>query len=195
TEAAVVTGDIDGTEGTEGTEGTRDTGECLGLSDREATKKLPDLPTLIALGLPELRHAEGRQCFEKTAAGRDNPIAAVLDLLTLVSPGSGEPASRPVEGARADDTDTDTDTGADTDTDTDTDVDEGVPAGLVGELLNKLCAGIPVKANVPQIGGLSGLTGLTNIVGVNDLPLLSVSKTQLCTNDSSQAKGEKPVSR
>ncbi|MFI7320360.1 hypothetical protein [Streptomyces venezuelae] len=178
TEVAVVTSDADDTGSTGNTE---DTGECLGLSGREATEKLPDLTTLIGLGLPKLRHDEGRQCFEKATSDRDNPIAAVLGLLTLLSPDSGRPASRPVEAARADDTDTETDT--------DTDVDEGVPAGLVGEVLNKLCVRIPVKANVPQIAGL------TDILAIKDLRLLSASKTQQCTNDSPQAKNGRPVSR
>lgn len=142
-----------------------DTGECLGLTDRQSMNRLPDLTTLIALGLPRLGHDEGRQCLEKAAAGRDNPIVDLLDGLTSAAPGLGKPASRPDQAARAD--------------------DEDASTGLLGDVLNKLCVGTPVKVNIPQ------LIGLINIVAVQDTPILSAPKSQQCANNSPQAKGDK----
>ncbi|WP_369215649.1 rodlin [Streptomyces flavofungini] len=58
---------------------------------------------------------------------------------------------------------------------------------LVQGSLNKLCLGIPVKANVQNI------VGLVN-VGVQDIPILSAPQTQQCTENSTQAKGDEPIS-
>ncbi|GGR88447.1 hypothetical protein GCM10010252_29100 [Streptomyces aureoverticillatus] len=53
--------------------------------------------------------------------------------------------------------------------------------------LNKLCLGVPVKANV------GSLVGLLNIA-VQDIPILSAPQNQQCTENSTQAKGDEPLS-
>ncbi|WP_371790324.1 rodlin [Streptomyces sp. NBC_01471] len=58
---------------------------------------------------------------------------------------------------------------------------------LVQGSLNKLCAGVPVKANV---GSLVGVVP----VAVQDIPVLSSPQNQQCTENSSQAKGDEPLS-
>ncbi|MEU6994711.1 rodlin [Streptomyces sp. NPDC046465] len=58
---------------------------------------------------------------------------------------------------------------------------------LVGSSLNKLCLGIPVKANV---GALVGLVP----IAVQDIPILSAPQNQQCTENSTQAKQDEPLS-
>ncbi|MFK0105046.1 rodlin [Streptomyces sp. NPDC091217] len=60
-------------------------------------------------------------------------------------------------------------------------------ATLVGGSLNKLCLGVPVKANV---GGVLGATPIT----LQDLNLLSSPQNQQCAENSTQAKGDEPLS-
>ncbi|WP_030066987.1 rodlin [Streptomyces natalensis] len=59
---------------------------------------------------------------------------------------------------------------------------------LVTDSLNKLCLGIPIKANIQQ------LIGLVNIVAIQDIPILSAPQNQQCTDNSTQAKGDEPIS-
>ncbi|MFJ3229632.1 rodlin [Streptomyces sp. NPDC086787] len=58
---------------------------------------------------------------------------------------------------------------------------------LVQGSLNKPCVGLPAKANV---GSLIGLIP----VGVQDVNVLSSPQTQQCTENSTQAKGDEPLS-
>ncbi|MEU6578036.1 rodlin [Streptomyces sp. NPDC046805] len=58
---------------------------------------------------------------------------------------------------------------------------------LVQGSLNKPCVGLPAKANV---GSLVGVVPVT----VQDLNVLSSPQTQQCTENSSQAKGDEPLS-
>ncbi|WP_406137793.1 rodlin [Streptomyces sp. NBC_01089] len=58
---------------------------------------------------------------------------------------------------------------------------------LVQGSLNKLCAGVPVKANV---GSLVGVVP----VAVQDIPVLSSPQNQQCTENSTQSKGDEPLS-
>ncbi|MEE4541254.1 rodlin [Streptomyces sp. V4-01] len=59
--------------------------------------------------------------------------------------------------------------------------------GLVQGTLNKPCIGLPVKANV---GSLIGLIPIT----VQDINVLSSPQNQQCTENSSQIKGDEPLS-
>jgi hypothetical protein len=59
--------------------------------------------------------------------------------------------------------------------------------GLVQGSLNKPCVGLPVKGNV---GSLVGLVP----VAVQDIPVLSAPQNQQCTENSTQAKGDEPLS-
>ncbi|GGR82158.1 hypothetical protein GCM10010252_20980 [Streptomyces aureoverticillatus] len=58
---------------------------------------------------------------------------------------------------------------------------------LVQGSLNKPCIGLPVKANI------GSLVGLLNIA-VQDIPILSAPQNQQCTENSTQAKGDEPLS-
>ncbi|MFF1449423.1 rodlin [Streptomyces sp. NPDC058274] len=58
---------------------------------------------------------------------------------------------------------------------------------LVQGTLNKPCVGLPVKAN---IGSLVGLVP----IAVQDIPILSAPQNQQCTENSTQAKGDEPLS-
>ncbi|MGR6970478.1 rodlin [Streptomyces cynarae] len=58
---------------------------------------------------------------------------------------------------------------------------------LVQGSLNKPCVGLPAKVNA---GSLVGLVP----VGVQDIPVLSASQNQQCTENSTQAKGDEPLS-
>ncbi|MBW5425519.1 RdlA protein [Streptomyces sp. BG9H] len=58
---------------------------------------------------------------------------------------------------------------------------------LVQGTLNKPCIGLPVKANIQNI------VALVN-VGIQDIPILSAPQTQQCTENSTQAKGDEPLS-
>ncbi|MFZ3558423.1 MULTISPECIES: rodlin [unclassified Streptomyces] len=59
--------------------------------------------------------------------------------------------------------------------------------GLVQGSLNKPCIGLPAKANV---GSLVGVVP----VAVQDIPILSAPQNQQCTENSTQAKGDEPLS-
>ncbi|NUK74281.1 RdlA protein [Streptomyces lunaelactis] len=59
--------------------------------------------------------------------------------------------------------------------------------GLVQGSLNKPCVGLPAKGNV---GSLAGVVP----VGVQDIPVLSAPQTQQCAENSTQAKGDEPLS-
>ncbi|QEU94274.1 rodlin [Streptomyces kanamyceticus] len=58
---------------------------------------------------------------------------------------------------------------------------------LVQGSLNKPCIGLPAKAN---IGSLVGVVP----VAVQDIPVLSAPQNQQCTENSTQAKGDEPLS-
>ncbi|MEU0086510.1 rodlin [Streptomyces sp. NPDC006274] len=58
---------------------------------------------------------------------------------------------------------------------------------LVQGSLNKPCIGLPLKANVQNI------VGLVN-VGLQDIPILSAPQNQQCVENSTQAKGDEPLS-
>ncbi|MER7764876.1 rodlin [Streptomyces sp. NPDC097619] len=59
--------------------------------------------------------------------------------------------------------------------------------GVIQGTLNKPCLGIPAKINAQS------LVALVN-VGVQDIPVLSAPQTQQCTENSTQAKGDEPLS-
>ncbi|MHC5264264.1 rodlin [Streptomyces sp. UC4497] len=59
--------------------------------------------------------------------------------------------------------------------------------GLVQGSLNKPCVGLPIKGNV---GSLVGVVP----VSVQDIPILSAPQNQQCTENSTQAKGDEPLS-
>ncbi|WP_326774772.1 rodlin [Streptomyces sp. NBC_01445] len=59
--------------------------------------------------------------------------------------------------------------------------------GLVQGSLNKPCVGLPAKANV---GSLVGLVP----IAVQDIPVLSAPQNQQCVENSTQAKGDEPLS-
>ncbi|NEB76096.1 RdlA protein [Streptomyces sp. SID14478] len=58
---------------------------------------------------------------------------------------------------------------------------------LIQGSLNKPCVGLPAKAN---LGSLVGVVP----VSVQDIPVLSAPQTQQCTENSTQAKGDEPLS-
>ncbi|MFF1360582.1 rodlin [Streptomyces sp. NPDC058297] len=58
---------------------------------------------------------------------------------------------------------------------------------LIQGSLNKPCIGLPAKANV---GSLVGLVP----VAVQDVPILSAPQNQQCVENSTQAKGDEPLS-
>ena len=60
-------------------------------------------------------------------------------------------------------------------------------ATLVQGSVNKLCAGVPVKANVASLL-------LLVPIGVQDIPVLSAPQNQQCAENSTQAKGDEPLS-
>ncbi|WP_327724077.1 rodlin [Streptomyces europaeiscabiei] len=57
---------------------------------------------------------------------------------------------------------------------------------LVQGSLNKPCIGLPLKANVGGIGAVGA--------AVQDIPILSAPQNQQCTENSTQAKGDEPLS-
>ncbi|MEU3227291.1 rodlin [Streptomyces sp. NPDC006976] len=66
---------------------------------------------------------------------------------------------------------------------------DGSPqAQLIQGSLNKLCVGAPVKANV------GSLVGLLVPVAVQDVNVLSNPQNQQCADNSTQAKGDEPLS-
>jgi hypothetical protein len=60
-------------------------------------------------------------------------------------------------------------------------------ATLVQSSLNKLCVGLPAKANVASLIGAIPVT-------VQDIPVLSSPQNQQCAENSTQAKGDEPLS-
>ncbi|MFI5802026.1 rodlin [Streptomyces sp. NPDC051561] len=58
---------------------------------------------------------------------------------------------------------------------------------LVQGSLNKPCIGLPAKANATSLVGLVP-------VGVQDVPILSAPQNQQCVENSTQAKGDEPLS-
>ncbi|MEU8483697.1 rodlin [Streptomyces sp. NPDC048641] len=58
---------------------------------------------------------------------------------------------------------------------------------LIQGSLNKPCIGLPAKANV---GSLVGLVP----IAVQDVPILSAPQNQQCVENSTQAKGDEPLS-
>ncbi len=65
--------------------------------------------------------------------------------------------------------------------------DQSPQLGLVQGTLNKPCVGLPVKVNAQS------LVALLN-VGVQDINVLSNPMNQQCTENSTQAKGDEPLS-
>jgi len=59
---------------------------------------------------------------------------------------------------------------------------------LVQGSLNKPCVGLPAKANVGSV------VGVVPITAVQDVPILSAPQNQQCTENSTQAKGDEPLS-
>ncbi|WP_327428844.1 rodlin [Streptomyces sp. NBC_01236] len=59
---------------------------------------------------------------------------------------------------------------------------------LVQGTLNKPCVGLPAKANVGSVAGVVPVTAL------QDVPILSAPQNQQCTENSTQAKGDEPLS-
>ncbi|MFD6416186.1 rodlin [Streptomyces sp. NPDC060194] len=60
--------------------------------------------------------------------------------------------------------------------------------GLVQGSLNKPCVGLPAKVNA------GSLVGLLVPVAVQDIPILSAPQNQQCVENSTQAKGDEPLS-
>jgi hypothetical protein len=59
--------------------------------------------------------------------------------------------------------------------------------GLIQGSLNKPCVGLPAKANA---GSLVGVVP----IAVQDVPVLSAPQNQQCVENSTQAKGDEPLS-
>ncbi|MEU6090416.1 rodlin [Streptomyces sp. NPDC047085] len=58
---------------------------------------------------------------------------------------------------------------------------------LIQGSFNKPCIGLPAKVNAQSILALAN-------VGVQDIPVLSAPQNQQCTENSTQAKGDEPLS-
>lgn len=58
---------------------------------------------------------------------------------------------------------------------------------LVQGSLNKLCVGLPAKANAGSVVGVVPVTA-------QDVPVLSAPQNQQCAENSTQAKGDEPLS-
>ncbi|MBD9702843.1 RdlA protein [Streptomyces sp. ID01-12c] len=58
---------------------------------------------------------------------------------------------------------------------------------LVQGSLNKPCIGLPAKLN---LGGI----GAVGVAALQDVPILSAPQNQQCTENSTQAKGDEPLS-
>ncbi|MDH2392126.1 MULTISPECIES: rodlin [Streptomyces] len=59
--------------------------------------------------------------------------------------------------------------------------------GLIQGSLNKPCVGLPLKGNVGSVAGLVP-------VAVQDINVLASPQQQQCTENSTQAKGDEPLS-
>ncbi|MEU6806401.1 rodlin [Streptomyces neyagawaensis] len=59
---------------------------------------------------------------------------------------------------------------------------------LIQGSLNKPCIGLPAKANIGSV--LGGIP----ITAVQDVPILSAPQNQQCVENSTQAKGDEPLS-
>jgi len=59
---------------------------------------------------------------------------------------------------------------------------------LVQGSLNKPCVGLPAKLN------LQGIAGLVAVGVLQDVPILSAPQNQQCVENSTQAKGDEPLS-
>ncbi|MFB4421056.1 rodlin [Streptomyces sp. NBC_01166] len=66
--------------------------------------------------------------------------------------------------------------------------DQSPQLSLVQGSLNKPCVALPVKANV------GALVGLLAAVAVQDVNVLSNPQNQQCADNSTQAKGDEPLS-
>ncbi|WP_330290871.1 rodlin [Streptomyces sp. NBC_00576] len=58
---------------------------------------------------------------------------------------------------------------------------------LVQGSLNKPCIGLPAKANIGSLAGVAA-------IAVQDVPILSAPQNQQCVENSTQAKGDEPLS-
>ncbi|MFI1353125.1 rodlin [Streptomyces sp. NPDC020898] len=58
---------------------------------------------------------------------------------------------------------------------------------LVQGSLNKPCIGLPAKLNVGSLAGVAA-------IAVQDIPILSAPQNQQCVENSTQAKGDEPLS-
>ncbi|WP_030600915.1 rodlin [Streptomyces fulvoviolaceus] len=59
---------------------------------------------------------------------------------------------------------------------------------LIQGSFNKPCIGLPAKAN------LQGIVGLAAVGVLQDVPILSAPQNQQCVENSTQAKGDEPLS-
>ncbi len=59
---------------------------------------------------------------------------------------------------------------------------------LIQGSFNKPCIGLPAKAN------LQGILGLGAVGVLQDVPILSAPQNQQCVENSTQAKGDEPLS-
>ncbi|MGW0752905.1 rodlin [Streptomyces sp. NPDC002587] len=59
--------------------------------------------------------------------------------------------------------------------------------GLVQGTLNKPCIGLPAKINAQSLAGATS-------IGLQDINVLSNPQNQQCTENSTQAKGDEPLS-
>ncbi|MGW3913998.1 rodlin [Streptomyces sp. NPDC005070] len=65
--------------------------------------------------------------------------------------------------------------------------DQSPQLSLVQGSLNKPCVGLPAKLNAQNVLGAAH-------VGLQDVPVLSAPQNQQCTENSTQAKGDEPLS-
>ncbi|MFJ2514953.1 rodlin [Streptomyces griseoviridis] len=62
-------------------------------------------------------------------------------------------------------------------------------SSLVQGSLNKLCVGLPAKVNAASLMGV-----LVPVTALQDVPILSAPQNQQCAENSTQAKGDEPLS-
>ncbi|MFF7972644.1 rodlin [Streptomyces sp. NPDC007905] len=65
--------------------------------------------------------------------------------------------------------------------------DQSPQLSLVQGSLNKPCVGLPAKVDAQSLVALAN-------VGVQDIPVLSAPQNQQCVENSTQAKGDEPLS-